>query len=129
MAALMWGAAGQESGTFDEPLDLAPGYLFATGNGCKPNPKHPPLGQMLPALPWLFMDVKFSPRLAAVAELQQPAPFVRTWDSTEFNTREKPYPDGQHSWYYWPCWEGFILGRELLYGGTNNPDHLLLAGR
>ena len=52
MAALMFGAARQDSATVDEPSHLAAGYLHLRGlptrMGCD---DHPPFGQMIGAFP------------------------------------------------------------------------------
>jgi len=129
MAGLMWGPARDESATVDEPLVLATGYLFSTGNGCQLNPEHPPLGQLLPALPWLVLDVQLSEQLRALAELRVAAPFARPWNGWQAGKPEDFYPQGQQSWYYWPYWEGGILAGELLYDGQNDADKLLRVSR
>jgi 4-amino-4-deoxy-L-arabinose transferase-like glycosyltransferase len=129
MAGLMGAAARDESATVDEPLNLATGYLFATGHSRQFNPEHPPLGQMLTALPWLALDVNLSPRLLAVAHLEESPPWVRPWKGPAVSMAEAIYPGGSTSWYYWPFMEGGFLGQGILYHSENDADRLLLAGR
>jgi hypothetical protein len=129
MAALMLGPVREESATMDEPVNLAAGYLYCTGYGYRFNPEHPPLGQILPALPLLFLDVNVPKFLEQLGDLQLGAPQARPWKGWESGKAERYYPGGRASWYYWPYWEAGIYGQELLYGDWNNPDILLWASR
>jgi len=129
MAALMLGPLREESATTDEPVDLAAGYLYCTGHGHHYNPEHPPLGQILPALPLLFLDVNVPEFLEQLGKLRLGAPQARPWRGWESGKAEQYYPGGRSSWYYWPFWEAGIYGQELLYGGWNDPDVLLWASR
>lgn len=129
MAMLMIGPLRDECATVDEPLDLATGYIYCTGHGYRFNPEHPPLSQMLPAVPLLFMDVNVPGFLQQLADLERGAPAARPWKGWQVGKAEEFYSGGRSNWYYWPYWEAGILGQELLYGPWNDPDLLLWAGR
>jgi len=129
MALLMMGAMQEESATMDEPVNLAAGYLSWRGNPHRFNPEHPPLGQMLAALPLVLLDVNVPDFLKQLGELRLGAPQARPWKGWETGRAEQYYPSGRSSWYYWPYWEAGIFGQELLYGGWNDPETLLWACR
>lgn len=129
MAVLMAGPVREESATMDEPVVLAAGYLWCSGYGSRFNPEHPPLGQMLPALPLLFLDVNVPEFLQQLAQLRLGVPHARPWKGWEVGRAEQYYSGGRSSWYYWPYWEAGIFGQELLYGGWNDPDLLLWVSR
>src|ERR1043166_6100654 len=62
MAALMIGPARQDSATVDETGHLSFGYIAWKGWPTRMGAdEHPPLGQMLEALPLTFRDVKKFP--------------------------------------------------------------------
>ena len=58
MGGLMIASMQQESATVDETSLLASGYTYWTGHRFYFVPEHPPLSQMLPAIPLLAMDIK-----------------------------------------------------------------------
>jgi len=60
MAILMLVAARNDSATVDETTFLSTGYTYLTGHRYHFSPEHPPVSQMLPAIPLLFMDVNYS---------------------------------------------------------------------
>jgi len=129
MAALMAGPVREESATVDEPVNLAAGYLYWTGQGTAFNPEHPPLGQMLTAMPLLFLDLNVPEYLEQLGELRVGAPNARPWRGWETGKAEQYYRGGRTNWYYWPYWEAGIYGQELLYGGWNDPEIILWASR
>jgi len=129
MAALMLGPLREESATMDEPVDLAAGYLYCTGYGYQFNPEHPPLGQILPAVPLLFLNLNVPEFLKQLGELRLGASRARPWKGWMSGKAEEFYPGGRTNWYYWPYWEAGIFGQELLYGDWNSPETLLWVSR
>jgi len=65
----------QESLTWDEPSFISAGYAYWTWNAFEVNPSHPPLMQMLEALPLLPMDIR-APGKDDPAWRSQPNPVV-----------------------------------------------------
>ena len=129
MAALMAAPIRQESATMDEPLFLATGYGYLHGYGFSFDPEQPPLAKMISAAPLRFMDVTLSPDAQELLEHRRVAfSSTRTWTGTARPVKEL-FSGGPDTWYYWPYWEGDILGQEFVYGGANDADKLLSAGR
>ncbi len=129
MVALMLEPLREEGATMDEALNLGTGYFYAAGYGHYFNPEHPPLGQMLPGLPLLFMNVEVPAQAELLAKKQIGLPRARRWVGWEGDVAEKLYPGGRHCWYYWPYGEAGLAGHEFVYGGTNDADEILWAGR
>src|SRR5437773_10607118 len=80
MALLIVGPAREDSATVDEPSHLSAGYLHLKGHstrmGCD---DHPPLGQMIEAFPWLFMDVKLPQLAQMILRGELGYPWTMTW--------------------------------------------------
>jgi 4-amino-4-deoxy-L-arabinose transferase-like glycosyltransferase len=129
MAALMAAPIRQESATIDEPLFLATGYGYWHGYGFSFDPEQPPLAKMISAAPLWFMGVTLSPDAQALLEHRRMIfSSTRTWTGTARRVKEL-FSQGPDTWYFWPYWEGDILGQEFVYGGANDADKLLSAGR
>jgi hypothetical protein len=152
MAGLMISAARQDSATVDETTHLATGYSYLKGHRFRMTPDHPPLGQTLPALPLLFMDVRLSPVAQAILDGRLDYPWMTPWRGplTSVNV---VVPDGcqgryvqipplgdvmvewnclmqypADNWYYF-CGTSQMLGKVLVYGSQNNGDRMLFLGR
>lgn len=129
MAALMLGPLREESATVDEALYVATSYLYSMGHGHGFNPEHPPLALMASGVPLWWLDVNVPEFLKQLADLRLGAPRARPWKGWQSGKAEEIYPGGRSSWYYWPYWEAGIFGQELVYGGWNDAEVLLWAGR
>ena len=68
MLFLMVGPAREDSATVDETTFLSAGYSYRTGHRYYLVPDHSPLGQMLPALPLLAMNIRLSESVQALME-------------------------------------------------------------
>jgi len=129
MAALMAAPIREESATIDEPLFLATGYGYTHGFGLGFDPEQPPLAKMISAEPLRFMDVTLSPDVRALLEHRRIIfSSTRTWNGSARPVKEL-FSGRADTWYFWPYWEGDILGQEFVYGGDNNAGQLLSAGR
>ena len=154
MALLMIGAARQDSATVDEANQIGSGYLFwkrvPTRFGAG---EHPPLGYVIEGFPLLFMDVKLSEMAQAMIRGELGSPWMLSWNGTIRPVREllpprcagryvpipplgdvlvqwlcpPPYP--MNNWYYTAIPEEQMFGKVFLYGGANDGNALLLAGR
>jgi hypothetical protein len=124
---LMWAPMRDDTATMDETVFLGAGYSYWQGHRYYLNTEHPPLMQLWSALPLLYLNVKspadevvyfhgtFFPDLAV------------TWAYTP-DPGEKLAPALQ-PFYHYPANEAQLFGRDLVYGGQNNPDDLLFWGR
>jgi hypothetical protein len=128
MAALMWGPARQDSATVDETTFLSAGYTYWTGHRYYMVAEHPPLSQMLPALPLLFMDLKYSPNAKALIEGRAGYPWTVPWFGPP-QAVQQLFPRGRDNWYFLPLPESQLFGQMFVYDGTNNGDEMMLAGR
>jgi hypothetical protein len=154
MAFLMIGPARQDSATVDETTALGAGYTYWTGHRFRFVPEHPPMGQMLPAVPLLVMDVKLSDLAKAVLDGRVSYPWTRPWNGPTLSLQ--PFvPEGcggqwldlkqapfarlvawncpgdypLQNWYLWALPESQLFGQMLVYDGTNDGDAMMLAGR
>ena len=152
MAALMIGAALQDSATVDETTHLVTGYSYWNGYRFRMTPDHPPLGQMLSAMPLLFMDVKLSPVALAMLEGRLDYDFMMPWRGPLMSVKElvpdscngryvgiPPLGDRMVEWkssagypsdnWYYFCGTAQMLGKIIVYGGQNDGNKILLTGR
>ncbi|MGA2139428.1 MAG: hypothetical protein ABSH14_11250 [Verrucomicrobiia bacterium] len=126
MAALMVGAARQDSATVDETAQIAVGYIYWKGLPTRMGAEeHPPLAQLVETSPLLFMDVKFSDTVQAMLRGELGSPWTISWNGTMRSVRGllSPGCEGRyvrlpplddvmaqwqcpgsypnHNWYYW----------------------------
>ena len=129
MAILMVPAAIQDSATVDETTFLASGYTYWTGHRYRCAPEHPPGSQMLPAIPLLLMDLRYSRDADALLTGKVGYPWARPWFGP-IRAWQEYFPQGRDdNWYYWWLPESQLFGQMFVYDGTNNGNAMLLAGR
>jgi hypothetical protein len=153
MAVLMIGASWQDSATVDETTHLSAGYSYWHGYRYLMAANHPALSQMLEAAPLLFMDIKRSDIAEGILKGQLGYPWMLPWTGTPTSVQpllplgcQGQYvkipplddvmvrwncPDNYplDNWYYWAVPECQIFGKTLVYGGLNDGDAMLFAGR
>ena len=128
MAALMLPAARNDSATVDETTFLSTGYTYLRGHRYHFSPEHPPVSQMLPALPLLFMDINYSDNARALLEGRAGYPWTRPWFGP-VRAWQEYFPNGRDNWYFWAVPEGQLFGQMFVYDGKNDGDSLMFAGR
>src|SRR5580704_13078196 len=128
MAALMATPIREESATVDESQLLVAGYGYWHHYGFTLEPTHPPLTKIISAAPLLFMDVKLPVVAQQLLDGQARAGVTRRW-SGEMQLAGESFPVARTNWYYWPDADSQMLGQEFVYGGANDADKLLAAGR
>jgi 4-amino-4-deoxy-L-arabinose transferase-like glycosyltransferase len=128
LVGLLVGPLRNDSATMDEPLVLTCGYRYWKSFTFRLNPEQPPLGQALAATPLLFMDVNWTRGMENVAELRVRYDFANPWYAAPHPLAEL-FPQGQDDWYFWPVWEGYAVSDAFVFGGQNDADRLILAGR
>lgn len=128
MVGLMLGPARQDSATVDETTFLAAGYTYWTGHRFLFVPEHPPLSQMLLALPLLPMDLRYSPSARALLEGRAGYPWTRPWLGP-IRPWQELFPQGRDNWYFWALPESQLFGQMFVYDGTNDGDAMLFRGR
>ena len=128
MATWMAAPIRQESATVDEGSFLAAGYSYWHGYGFNFDTEAPPLVKMISAAPLLFMDVKLSSAARDLLDRHAGEPVTRRW-SGETRLVDEHFPVARDNWYFWPTMEQARLGQEFVYGGANDADKLLAAGR
>ncbi|MGO9245716.1 MAG: tetratricopeptide repeat protein [Verrucomicrobiia bacterium] len=116
----------EESATLDETQFLVAGYSYWHGYGFTLDPEAPPLAKMIAAAPLLFMDVKLSKRAQELLKGHVEAGVTRRW-SGEFELADNRFPVAHNSWYFWP--DAPPVGQEFVFGGANDADKVLAAGR
>jgi hypothetical protein len=126
MVAFMAMPIKEESATFDETQFLAAGYSYWHGYGFGLDSEAPPLAKMISSAPLLFMDVKLSERAQELLTRQVEAGATRRW-SGEFQLADNHFPVARNNWYFWP--DSAPAGQEFVYGGANDADKILAAGR
>lgn len=154
MGALMIGAMRQDSATVDETTLLASGYTYWTGHRYYFVPEHPPLSQLLPSVPLLFLDVKLSDMAKSLLDSRVSYPWTRPWNGPPLSLQPFiPEGCGGHwidlqqapfarlvawqcptayplqNWYLWALPEGQLFGQMLVYDGLNDGDQLMFLGR
>jgi tetratricopeptide (TPR) repeat protein len=128
MAALMAAPIKEESATVDEPIYLSTGYSYWHGFRFVFNAEAPPLAKFIAAAPLLAMDVKLPPAALELLNRKTRSPYTLSW-SWEQRPVDELYPEGRESWYEVPFTDMVRFGWAFLYGGANNADRLLAAGR
>lgn len=128
MVGLLWGPTRQDSATVDETSFQSAGYSYLEGYKFYFDPESPSLSQMWPALPLLFMDVKLPDAGKALLDRQAGYPWTVPWYG-EPAAVQSLFPEGRSSWYFWPKPEAQIFGQILVYGGQNDGEAMMLAGR
>ena len=128
MALLMWGPIRQQSATVDEPMILAAGYTYVEGMGFWFQPDQTPLAKMWLALPLLFMRVEIPPSGVVLLERREGYRYAQPWYGSA-QPAEKLFPQGRDNWYFWPYIEAEGFGQVLVYGGRNDAERMLVAGR
>ena len=73
----------QESATVDETVLLGAGYSYWHGHRYRLNPEHPPLSQLLAALPLTMLDAKLTPLGSAILSGRAMAETTERWDLWE----------------------------------------------
>ena len=128
MFGFMRGPAWQDSATVDETTFLSAGYADWNGYRYLMVPEHPPLAQMLPAVPLLFMDLKISPNAQALLDGRAGYPWTRPWMGP-IRAWQELFPQGRDNWYFWALPESQLFGQLFVYDGTNNGQAMLFRGR
>ncbi len=126
MATLMAMPIKEESATMDEPAFLVAGYSYWRGYRFTIDPEAPPLAKMISTAPLLFMDVKLPVFVQQWLDQQIGAVVTRGW-SGENHLVDEHFPVASGNWYLWPATPR--LGQEFVYGGANDADKILAAGR
>ncbi len=117
-AALLWQPMREDSATVDEPVMLGAGHSYWHGHRYFLNVEHPPLAQMVNALPVVWASPPTN--AAALLDTQPDGPVIARWDNLALPVGEK-FPD----FYYMPVLEGEEYGRQLVFGNRD----VLLWGR
>jgi Tfp pilus assembly protein PilF/4-amino-4-deoxy-L-arabinose transferase-like glycosyltransferase len=128
MTALMATPIKEESATMDETAHLVAGYSYWHGYGFTLEPQNPPLAKMISAAPLLFMDVKLSTGAQELLDRRLGALVTCRW-SWKPQLADEHFPVARDNWYFWPVGEVLMLGQEFVYGGANDADKILSAGR
>ena len=128
MVGLLLGPIRQDSATVDETSFQSAGYSDLKGYKFYFDPESPSLSQIWPAIPLLFMDVKIPDAGRALLDRQAGYPWTVPW-SGEPAAVQSLFPQGRDSWYFWPKPEAQIFGQILVYGGQNDGEAMLFAGR
>lgn len=153
MAALMIGASHEDSATVDETTHLAAGYSYWIGYRYRMAANHPALSQMLEGSPLVFMDVKMPQIADAILKGRLGYRWMVPWDGPPRSIRDMMPAScqGQYvqlpplgdmmvqwncpgtypidNWYYWAVPECQMFSKYLVYGGDNDGDAMLFAGR
>ncbi len=126
LVALMAQPIKEESATEDESAFLVAGYSYWHGYGFALDPEAPPLAKMISAAPLLFMDVKLP--FVVQELLNHPVAVAVTcgWSGEKLLVDSR-FPVAPGNWYFGP--DTPMLGQEFVYGGANDADKLLTAGR
>ena len=127
MAVLMCGAMRQETATVDETTIMGGGYAVATW-GAHIVAEHPPLAQLVAALPLLSMDLKIGDQTRALALRHAGYPWARRWGGG-IRALQELYPSGRQDWYFWPIPESQIYGQMFVYDGNNDGAAMLFRSR
>lgn len=150
----MVGAARQNSATVDEPSHLAAGYLHLCGHDTRlGSDDHPPLGQMIMALPVTLLRPQITNFAAGILAGELSAPWTMTWQAQVTSVQGLVLPgcEGRmvrlpplgdpmvlwrcadrypaQSWYYWGSPESQMFSKYFLYGGENDGDAMLFRAR
>jgi len=115
--------------------------------------EHPPLGSLVETAPLLFMDVKLSDEARAMWRGELAYPWTLSWRGEIRSVRDilAPGCEGRYvplpplgdaliqlhcpssypidNWYYSAVPEAQMFGKIFTYGGLNDGDAMLFAGR
>jgi tetratricopeptide (TPR) repeat protein len=128
MATLMAAPIREESATVDETAFLAAGYSYWHGYGFTIDPEAPPLAKMISTAPLLFMDVKLPGAVQESVDRPTRPVVTRRW-SGEPQFIDERLLAARDNWYLWPNLNAQYAGQEFVYGGVNDADRILAAGR
>lgn len=128
MGGLMIGPATEDSATVDETTALAAGYSYLTGYRYRMQCEHPPLSQLLPAAPLLFMNVKYSDNAKALLDGRAGYPWAVPWFGPP-RALQEIFPQGRNDWYFTSVPESQLFGQIFVYDGANDADTMMLRGR
>lgn len=126
-AGLMIGAMRDESATVDETGFLGAGYSYWKGQRYFFDPEHPPLAQLLPAFPLLFMDLKLPPQGVELMNGRATAPAAAPWNGLPV-PMAAVFPNGPN-FYFYPLYELRYFGEQFVYGGQNDAERMMFWGR
>src|ERR1043166_6887851 len=124
---LMIGAMRDESSTVDETGFLGAGYSYWKGYRYYFDPEHPPLGQLLPAFPLLFMDLKLPPQGEELMSGRAAAQAAAPGNGLPVPT-SAVFPNGRN-FYFYPLYELRYFGEAFVYGGQNDAEQMMFWGR
>jgi hypothetical protein len=130
-AGFMIGAMRQESATVDETVFLGAGWSYWHGHRYRLNPEHPPLAQLLAALPARVMGARLPSLAGAILRGQVLAGNCERWDlrrDHEPLSTAELFPRGP-DFYHYPFDEQSLFGGLFVYGGENDAERLLFWGR
>ena len=128
MACLMIGPACQDSATVDETTFLGAGYSYWTGYRYYLVPDHTPLGQMLPAIPLLAMNIRLTDQAQAIVDRRAGYSWAVPWRGDPRALSEL-FPQGRNDWYFVSTPESQLFGQMFVYDGTNDGDRMMLGAR
>lgn len=126
-AGLMIGAMRDESATVDETVFLGAGYSYWKGQRYFFDPEHPPLAQLLPAFPLLFMDLKLPPQGEALMNGRATSQAAAPWNGLPV-PMAAVFPNGPN-FYFYPLYELRYFGEQFVYGGQNDAEQMMFWGR
>lgn len=124
----MIGPARQDSATVDETTVLSAGYTYFKGYRYKIQPEHPPLSQMLPAVPLLTMELKYSEQAQGLLDGRIGYPWTRPWLGPIRQVQDL-FPQGRDNWYFWALPESQLFGQMFVYASGNDGDAMMFRGR
>jgi predicted membrane-bound dolichyl-phosphate-mannose-protein mannosyltransferase len=130
-AGLMIGAMRQESATVDETVFLSAGWSYWQGYRYRFNPEHPPLLQLIAAVPLRILGAKLTPYGEAILTGRAMADTPGRWDLQEGSEPVRTadlFPHGP-TFYHYPEDEESVFGGILIYGGQNDAEKLMFWGR
>ena len=150
----MIGVSRDDSATVDEASHLGVGYIYWKGAHTRLGAEeHPPLASLVETFPLLFMDVKLSDIDQAMVRGELGYPWTVSWNGTirpvtdlvspacqRHDVRILPFGDllvqwscpsnyPVNNWYYQAVPEAQMFGKFFVYGGDNDGDAMLFAGR
>lgn len=130
-AGLMIGAMRQENATVDETVFLGAGWSYWQGHRYRFNPEHPPLIQLIAALPLRALGATLTPYGEAILNGRVMAETSSRWDQApgvEPARTAELFPNGP-GFYHYPEDEESVFGGAFIYGGQNNAEKLMFWGR
>jgi len=154
MAVVLIGVSREDSATVDEASHLGVGYLYWKGAHTRFGAEeHPPLESLIESFPLLFMQIKLSDTAQAMERGELGYPWTVSWAGQIKSVQQilEPGCQGQYvqipplgdrlvewhcpsrypldNWYYQAVPEAQMFGKVFVYGGANDADAMLFAGR